>query len=114
MKMVHTHAGFWMVTLILFFLGYFLLRGDKARGAKIVHMILRLFYILVIVTGVMLVVQYNYWSPTLIKGAAGLILIGLMEMIMIRTGKGRPTVVFWILFLLDFLLILYLGYGVIG
>ncbi len=49
--MTHWHITSWVVALILVFVSYGLYGSGKAKGAKITHMILRLFYIIIILTG---------------------------------------------------------------
>lgn len=49
--MTHWHITSWVVALILVFVSYGLYGAGKAKGAKITHMILRLFYIIIILTG---------------------------------------------------------------
>nr|WP_261178651.1 DUF1516 family protein [Anaerobacillus sp. CMMVII] len=39
----HPHSFFWMVLVLLFFVTFFLYRANVAKGAKITHMVVRLF-----------------------------------------------------------------------
>ncbi len=60
----------------------------KCEGRKITHMILRLFYILIILTGAELFVRFANWNGEYAgKMILGIITIGLMEMLLIRKKK---------------------------
>lgn len=112
--MVHMHSGLWALLLVLFMLSFVMLRIENERGYKILHMLARLMILLVIASGVMLVSAYNFIPITLLKGALAIVLIGLMEMILIRTHKKERTTTLWVLFIVDLLAVLYIGYGMIG
>ncbi|MGG1676618.1 YisL family protein [Neobacillus sp. NRS-1170] len=112
--MIHAHITSWVLALILFFVALSLHKGGKAKGAKIVQMILRVLYLLIIATGIGLLAKLNgvgnitpmYW----LKAIAGLWVIGLFEMILGRVASQRRVSVFWIQFVVAFLLVLYLGF----
>ncbi len=116
--MIHAHVSSWAVALILFFVSYFLLRAGKAKGHKITSMILRLFYVLIIITGGMIFVTYMSAGYTavavFIKVLVGIWVIGGMEMVLAKTKKGASAKGMWIMFLISLVLVLYLGYGVLG
>ncbi|MFK4998177.1 YisL family protein [Bacillus sp. N9] len=59
-------------------------------------MTLRLFYLLIIATGLILFIKFSSGDPALygIKFLGGLVVIAMMEMILVRMGKGKPTGVF--------------------
>ncbi len=50
--MIHSHVTAWALALILFLVALFLHKSGKAKGFKIVQMILRVFYLLIIGTGI--------------------------------------------------------------
>ena len=103
----HLHITTWVVGLILFFVAAF-----AAKPNKPVHMILRVMYILIIITGGALFFEYssidamNYG----IKFVLGLLVIGMMEMILVKKAKQQSTKVFWILFVVFFAAILFYGF----
>ncbi|WML49607.1 YisL family protein [Neobacillus sp. PS3-34] len=109
--MTHVHITSWLLAIILFFVALGLHNSGKQKGAKIVSMILRVFYLLIIGTGIELVFRYHlHINPTyILKMAAGLWVIATMEFILMRTSRGRRTSVLWIQFAIAFLLALYLG-----
>ncbi|MDQ0217565.1 DUF1516 family protein [Peribacillus cavernae] len=103
--MTHMHITTWVVALILFFIA---MSMDKSsRGFKILHMIVRVFYVLIILTGFALIGSAFdvYW----LKAIVGIIVIGMMEMILVRAKKGKSTGALWIVFIIAFLVVLYMG-----
>ncbi|MCM3722441.1 YisL family protein [Solibacillus isronensis] len=105
----HMHITTWVIALILFFIAA--LSGKKMKA---VHMILRVMYILVIVTGLSLFLEWrdkitesgmNYDMKVLF----GILVIGFMEMVLVRKSKGKSVNMFWVLFGIVLLITLYLG-----
>lgn len=113
-EMIHAHVTAWVLALILFFVALSLNKSGKAKGAKIVQMILRVFYLLIIGTGVaMLFMGSLFDTYHILKAVAGLWIIGLFEMIVTRVKNNRRTSVFWVQFVVAWALVLYLGFGVL-
>lgn len=109
--MIHAHVTAWVLALILFLVALSLHKRGKAKGFKIVQMILRVLYLIIIGTGVGLlfsVYRIDIWY--ILKAVCGLWVIGLFEMILSRTADNRRTSTFWIQFVIAFLLVLYLGF----
>ena len=105
----HLHITAWAITLILFFVAA--LAGKKLTA---VHMTLRVMYILVIITGLALFLEWrdkiaesgmNYDMKVLF----GILVIGFMEMVLVRKSKGKSVNMFWVLFSIVLLITLYLG-----
>ncbi|WP_078381477.1 YisL family protein [Sutcliffiella halmapala] len=109
--MTHAHISTWAIALILFVVALVLQKSGKAKGAKIVSMILRVFYILIVVTGVQLLFKINITGEYFLKAALGIVVIGLMEMISVRTRKEKSTVVFWVIFLAALAYVIHLGFS---
>ncbi|TDL35349.1 DUF1516 family protein [Jeotgalibacillus sp. S-D1] len=109
----HLHITTWVIGLILFFVAYGLHKSGKAQGSKISHMALRLFYVLIIVTGAALFFIHSSIDAALygVKFILGVLVIGFMEMVLVRTKKGKKTQVMWILLLLALAGTLYLGFS---
>jgi hypothetical protein len=83
---------------------------EKKKVLKIIKMILRVLYLIIIATGVGLlfsVYKIDVWY--ILKAVVGLWVIGLFEMILSRVANNRRTSVFWIQFVIAWLLVLYLG-----
>ncbi|TVP83248.1 MAG: DUF1516 family protein [Alkalicoccus sp.] len=114
---LHSHSLFFALALISFILVVVFHNKGKAKPAKILHMVLRLLYILLIVTGVAMIIMNPYWA-TVVKGLLAFWLIFTMEMIGTRTGKGTLTgsmkMSMWIQFALALVLVIVFGYGVTG
>ena len=110
-----SHIGSWAITVLLFFLSYFLL--NKGKAGKIVHMILRLFYVIMIVTGVGMLFGIGFVLTYVLKGVLALWLIYFMEMILVRTKKGvldaKQKTYYWIMFTVTLMLVLVIGFGIL-
>ncbi|AJD90695.1 hypothetical protein JMA_13780 [Jeotgalibacillus malaysiensis] len=109
----HLHITTWVLGIVLFFIALALMKGANAKGAKIVHMILRLMYVLIIFTGGWLFFQFSANDAALygVKFLLGILVIGFMEMILVRTKKQKSVKVMWILLVIALLGTLYLGFS---
>ncbi|MGV3465602.1 MAG: YisL family protein [Heyndrickxia sp.] len=105
------HITTWVIAIILFIVALLLHKAGREKAAKIVHMIVRLFYILVIVTGAILFFGNQSIDPGLygVKLLVGLLVVVLMEMILVRTVNKKGTGLLWLLFIILFLAALYIG-----
>jgi hypothetical protein len=109
--MIHAHVTAWFLALILFVIALLLNKNGKEKGFKIVQMILRVLYLLIIFTGGVLVIQFYQVSLLyFVKAAAGLWVIVLFEMILQRIVKKGNTTVLWYQFVVALLLVFYLGF----
>ena len=115
--MLHMHVTSWILGIILLLVAVFLYKQGKAKGGKIVHMILRLVYLLIIFSGGYLLFDVylaNFSMPmgmeAITKGLAGIWVVGAMEMILVKTSKGKPAKSGWIQLLIALVLVLVLGY----
>jgi len=106
----HFHILTWVVGIILFLVAASMAKGSKGR--KITHMILRLFYVLIIVSGLIMFIKHMTADSMLygIKFVAGIVTIGMMEMVLVRSSKGKPTSMFWILFAVFLFITMFLGF----
>ncbi|WP_034302113.1 YisL family protein [Bacillus cihuensis] len=109
--LTHAHITTWVIAIILLFVALAMHNSGKTKGFKIVHMINRVFYILIILTGGALMGSAFgfYW----LKMVLGFIVIAAMEMILVRTKKGKSTGVMWALFVIVFLIIGYYGFFIL-
>jgi ABC-type transport system involved in cytochrome c biogenesis permease subunit len=104
----HAHITAWAVAILLFMIAVF--QERKQAKTKIIHMILRLFYLLIIGTGAwMLHSIASIPALYVVKTIVGIWVIFAMEMILVRKKKGKSTNVFWLQFTVAFVLVLYLG-----
>ncbi|WP_332650331.1 YisL family protein [Lysinibacillus sp. 54212] len=102
----HLHITTWVIAIILFFIA-----AVASKPNKGVHMGLRLMYILIIISGGALFMNYRDGFGMIydIKVLFGILVIGFMEMILVRKTKGKSTTMFWVLFAIVFFVTLYLG-----
>ncbi|THE12592.1 DUF1516 family protein [Bacillus timonensis] len=107
----HAHITSWAVAIILFVVAATILnKAGKEKSQKIVKMILRLFYLFILATGLLLLfggveIDGEYIG----KAILGVLTIGFMEMILARSSKQKSTGLFWGLFIV--VLILTIGLG---
>ncbi|MGH2317249.1 YisL family protein [Planococcus sp. 4-30] len=106
----HLHITTWVVAVILFLVAAFMQRDSKGR--KILHMVLRLFYILIIITGLTLFIEWSSSDPMVygIKFLLGILTIGMMEMVLVRSKKQKPVTMFWALFALFLFATMFVGF----
>lgn len=55
-----SHEGSWAILAILFLVAYFLFRGGKSKAGTIIHMIARLFFVIMLVTGASMLIAYQF------------------------------------------------------
>ncbi|MCM2533723.1 YisL family protein [Neobacillus pocheonensis] len=112
--MIHAHVTAWLLALILFVVALSLHKKGNEKGFKILHMIIRVLYLIIIATGIGLLTQvYHIDWKYILKAVGGLWVIGSVEMILSRVAKNRRTSVFWVQFVVAFILVLYLGFAVL-
>ncbi|ETT87829.1 YisL family protein [Viridibacillus sp. FSL R5-0477] len=107
----HLHITTWVIAIILFLVSAAMQSGTK--GQKVTHMILRVFYILIIITGGALFAKGMDFNMGMLYGfkfIGGILVIGMMEMVLVRKAKGKPTTMFWILFAVFLLITMFLGF----
>lgn len=105
----HLHITAWAIGIILFFVAYFM--NPAAKGRKITHMILRLFYLIIIASGLFLFIGNHQLSEMGygIKLILGVVVIAMMEMALVKTAKGQNGKGFFIGFIVVFIATFLLG-----
>ena len=106
----HLHITTWVIAIVLFFAAAFM--NPASKGRKIVHMILRLFYILVIITGLTLFIAHSSFDAMQygLKFLFGILTIGMMEMVLVRGKKQKPVTLFWVLFAVFLAVTMFYGF----
>ncbi|WP_203332404.1 YisL family protein [Planococcus beigongshangi] len=106
----HLHITTWVIAILLFLAAAFM--NPESKGRKISHMVLRLFYILIIITGLALFIEWSSADPMQygIKFLFGILTIGMMEMVLVRSKKQKPVTLFWILFAVFLLVTMFFGF----
>lgn len=105
--LVGVHAYVWPIMTVLFIVAV-LLPQQKAWS-----MILRLSYLVMIISGVWLLAMYHFPAMLVVKGILAIVLIGLMEMSLSRRSKRESATLFLILSAIVLVIILLIGYRVI-
>lgn len=108
--MTHMHITTWVAAIILVLVATSLLKKGDQKGFKTTHMILRVVYLLIIGTGGMLLIGYNITPEYAGKITLGIVVIGLMEMVLVRMGKGKSVKVFATVLVVALLAIIALGF----
>lgn len=106
--MLHTHSGSWAILVILFALSLII------KGQKITPILLRVFYLIMIASGITMLVGLDFPADLIVKGILALVLMGLMEMTLGRAkkgGKGLPVLIAAVVIVL--LVVVLMGYGFI-
>lgn len=107
----HLHITVWVLAIALFFIAY--LMPASAKNTKIVHMILRVDYLLVILTGLALFIKGMDFDMGMLYGfkfLGGILVISMMEMALVKKAKGKPSTLFVGLMLLFLFITLFLGF----
>lgn len=103
----HLHITTWVLALILFFVAL------AVTNPKVVQMILRLDYLLILLTGIALFMKGMDYGQGMLYGLkfiAGLLVIGMMEMTLAKKKKEKPYTTFLVLVFVFFFIALFLGF----
>jgi hypothetical protein len=80
------------------------------KNTKVMHMILRVMYIILIVSGGILFFSvFNITFLYILKALFGILMIAFFEMILVRSGDGRTTTIHWILIAVTCIFVTYIG-----
>lgn len=110
--MAHLHITAWALAFILLFVVVAMYRGNNGKIGKILHMVLRLDYLIILFSGASLFLDYsNYSGELFVKIIAGLWTIVAIEMITVKTSKGAATKAWWIQFVIFAAIAIILGFG---
>lgn len=106
----HFHIFTWVVGVVMFIVSAAM--AVDSKGRKITHMIARLFYLLILISGAFLFFKHSSIDAALygVKFLIGLITIGLMEMILVRSSKGKKVSTLWIVFFIVLVATAALGF----
>ncbi|TGA97986.1 DUF1516 family protein [Sporolactobacillus shoreae] len=101
------HSSVWGIMILLFIISLIFYRQ------KIWSMILRLAYLVMIVTGVWMLTLHHFPALYDIKGVLAILLIGLMEMALGRRQKQKSVSLILVFAAIDLILILLIGYKIL-
>jgi len=107
--MIHLHITAWIIAIILLFVTNSMYKKGKGTAP---HMILRVMYLIILFSGIMLFFDYaNYSFELIIKAIAGLWVIVAMELISVKAKKGGSATAGWTQFWIALIIALILGFG---
>lgn len=111
-KLSHLHITAWALAFILLIVVTVFYKSGKNKPGKILHMILRLDYLLLLYTGGALFADYasKTGAELYVKMIAGILAIVAMELILVRTNKRKPTGVWWATFIVAAAIAIVLGF----
>jgi len=110
--MAHLHITAWVLAFILLFVVTAFYKQGKEKPGKILHMILRLIYLVILYSGGSLFASYSNFSGELfLKVLAGIWTIVSIELITVRTNKGKPTGAWWTQFVIAAIIAIVLGFA---
>lgn len=108
--MTHMHITTWVLAVILLIVASTLLKKGDQKAYKMTHMILRVDYLLIILTGGLLLMQLSNINGEYIgKTILGVLVIAFMEMVLVKMSKGKSAKVFTIAFVIVLLLTIAMG-----
>jgi len=105
----HFHITAWVILVILFLVAY-------TRYSKGLHMAVRLFYLIVIASGLDLIFRFkvfgmaNFVGEYISKIVLAIVLIGLMEMVLARKKKETLSKGIFISFWVMLVVVILLGF----
>lgn len=105
--LLQIHSITWGVMVILFVVSLI------AYQQKIWSMLLRLSYIVMLITGIWMLIRIHFPVVYDIKGVLALLLIGFMEMALGRRQKQKSVVLSLLFVFVDLIVILLIGYKII-
>ncbi|GIN11826.1 hypothetical protein J26TS2_16930 [Shouchella clausii] len=108
-----SHEGSWAILAILFLVAYFLFRGGKSKAGTIIHMIARLFFVIMLVTGASMLIAYQFAYFFFIKGLLAVLLIGFMEAALGKAKRNENSLGMLFAVLVVLVVIVLMGYGII-
>ncbi|MBF0708918.1 DUF1516 family protein [Alkalihalobacillus hwajinpoensis] len=101
------HASTWLLVVILFILSITL------RKNTILKILLRISYLVMLTTGIIMLVQFQFPGIYITKGLLAIFMIGTMETLLARKKKGKSSYPIWILFVFLLILVLLIGFNLI-
>jgi Protein of unknown function (DUF1516). len=104
--LLQIHNITWMAMAVLFIISLI------AYRQKAWSMVLRLAYVIMLVTGIWMLIRIHFPVVYDIKAVLALLLIGFMEMALGRRQKQKSIVLILLFAAIDLILILLIGYKI--
>ncbi|WP_185819915.1 DUF1516 family protein [Salibacterium salarium] len=102
------HEGSWFLLVLFFLVSYFVPKQT------ITLMLQRLFAVIMIISGVGMLFSYGFPLLFILKGVLAVIVIAIMEMLVGKKKRSEPQGALWIACIILLVIIILLGYNVIG
>lgn len=109
-----SHTGSWAILVVLFLVSLLLIKLGKAKGGRIVQMVVRLFYIIMLVSGIGMLIGYDFPAIYIVKGILAIGLIGAMEVVLGRAKRRESVAVPLIIVVVLVAIVALMGFGVIS
>lgn len=109
-----SHTGSWAILVVLFLVSLLLFKLGKAKGGRIVQMVVRLFYIIMLVSGIGMLIGYDFPTIYIVKGILAIGLIGAMEAVLGRAKRKEAIAIPLIVVVVLVVVVALMGYGVIS
>ncbi|GAA0454857.1 DUF1516 family protein [Alkalibacillus silvisoli] len=117
-QMALLHILSWSSAIILFVIAYVMIKQNKAeKPVKILQMVLRVLYIVIIATGADLFfrfyfgVQSGFFAESIVKVVAGVWVVAAFEMTLAKAKKGKKEFAAWLQLVFALIIVLALGFG---
>ncbi|WP_442601659.1 DUF1516 family protein [Paenibacillus sp. KN14-4R] len=105
---LQSHKGSWAILLILFVASVIFQRQ------KVTQMIQRLFYLIMLVSGIGMLMKLDFPPTYVVKGIVAILMIGCMEMVLASINKRKPFLPMLIGAIVLAAIVVLIGYGVIS
>jgi len=108
------HEGSWAFVAILFLVTVLLLKNSSKKFATISHMILRLFYVLMLLSGLSMIIAFDFPLFYTLKGILALVMVGFMEICCARMKRNTSYFFTFILSIILLIVVLLMGFRIIS
>lgn len=108
-----THEGSWLFVAILFFVTVFLYKKSLNKYATISQIILRIFFLLMILSGLGMIIAFNFPLFYTVKGIIAIIMVGFMEVCCGRLAQNTPYSTPFIASTILLIVVILMGFRII-
>lgn len=108
-----THQGSWAILAVFFLIAFLLYRSRKVKAGTILHMIARLFYVIMLVSGVGMLAAINFDLFYVTKGLIAILMLAFMEVAAGKAKRNENSLGSLFIVLLLLLVVVLMGFRVI-
>jgi len=102
-----SHSGSWFILVLLVVISYIFSRQ------KITPMILRLFYLIMLISGIGMLYAMDFPGKFILKGILAIALIAVSEMLLGRKKRRQPHAILWVVWVVILVVVALLGFDVL-